>query len=93
MLDYMRKGQVEIVPSLEGNLDEFYLHHHVVKKEKRRETRWRIVFDGSSHEDRALSLNDALEMVPNLLPEILATPAIPTASIRFQVILGKHSWS
>jgi hypothetical protein len=34
MLDYIRKGQVEIVPSGEGNLDEFYLPHHAVKKEK-----------------------------------------------------------
>jgi len=73
MLDYIRKGQVEIVPSGEGNLDEFYLPHHAVKKEKRGETRWRIVFDGSSHEDHAPSLNDTLEIGPNFLPEILAT--------------------
>ena len=33
----------------------------------------RIVFDGSCHEDHAPSLNGALEMGPNLLPEILAT--------------------
>jgi len=44
-----------------------------VKKEKLGETRWRIYFDGSSHEDHAPSLNDAPEMGPNLLPEILAT--------------------
>ena len=43
------------------------------KKEKRGETRWRIVFDGSSHEDHAPSLDDTLEMRPNLQPEILAT--------------------
>ena len=30
-------------------------------------------FDGSSHEDNVPSLNDDLEMGPNLLPEILAT--------------------
>ena len=42
-------------------------------REKRGETKWRIVFDGSSHEDHAPSLNDAMEMGPNLLPEILAT--------------------
>jgi len=34
ILDYIRKGQVEIAPSGEGNLDEFYLPHHAVKKEK-----------------------------------------------------------
>jgi len=36
-------------------------------------------FDGSSREDHAPSLNDALEMGPNLLPEILAT------QLRFQL--------
>jgi len=64
---------VEIVPSEEGTADEFYLPHHVVKKEKRGETKWRIVFDGSSHEDHAPSLKDALEIGPNVLPQILAT--------------------
>jgi len=73
MLDYIRKGQVEIVPSGERNLDEFSQPHHTVKMEKQGETRWRIVFDGSSHEDHAPSLNDTLEMGPNILPEILAT--------------------
>ena len=32
---------------------------------KRGETKWRIIFDGSSHEDHAPSLNNALEMGPN----------------------------
>jgi len=73
MLDYIRKEQVEIATSGEETADEFYLPHHAVKKEKRGEVKWRIVFDGSSHEDHAPSLNDALEMGPNLLPEILAT--------------------
>ena len=45
MLDYIRKGQVEIVPSGEGTVDEFYLTHRAVKKEKLGETRWWIVFD------------------------------------------------
>jgi len=71
MLDYIKKGQVEIVPSEEGIVDEFYLPHHAMKN-KLGETKWRIVFDGSSHEDHAPSLKDALEMGPNLLPEILA---------------------
>jgi hypothetical protein len=58
MLDYIRKEQVEIATSEEETADEFYLSHHAVKKEKRGETIWRIVFDGSSHEDHAPSLND-----------------------------------
>ena len=73
ILDYMKKEQVEIAPFEEGTVDEYYLLHHAVKKEERREAKWRIVFDGSSHEDHTLSLNDALEMGPNLLPKILAT--------------------
>ena len=73
MLDYIRKEQVEIVTSGEETTNEFYLPHHAVKKEKRGEAKWRIVFDGFSHEDHAPSLNDVLEIGPNLLPEILAT--------------------
>jgi hypothetical protein len=59
-------------PSEEEAIDMYYLAHHAVEKEKRGDAKWRIVFDGSSHEDQAPSLNDALEMGPNLLPEILA---------------------
>ena len=51
----------------------FYLPHHVVKKERRRKIKWRIVFDASSSEDNSPSLNDVLEIGPNLLPEVLAT--------------------
>ena len=64
---------MEIVLYEEGTVNEFYLAHHAVKKEKRGEARLRIVFDGSSHEDHAPSPNVTLEMGPNLLPEILAT--------------------
>jgi hypothetical protein len=64
---------VEIAPSEEGTVDVFYLPHHAVKKEKQGEAKWRIVFEGSSHEDHAPSLNDALEIGSNLFPEMLAT--------------------
>jgi hypothetical protein len=40
----------------------FYLPHRAVRKEKRGRTKCRIVFDASSHESDAPSLNDALEM-------------------------------
>jgi len=73
MLDYIRKEQVEIAPSEEGTVDKFYLPHPAVKKEKQGETKWGIVFDGSFHGDHLPSLNNALDMGPNLLPEILAT--------------------
>jgi len=48
------------------------LPHQVVSKGNRGETKWRIVFDASSHEKNAPSLNNALEMGPNLLPELFA---------------------
>jgi hypothetical protein len=51
----------------------YYLPHYAVKREKCGDAKWKIVFDGSSHGDHAPPLNDALEMGPNLLPEILAT--------------------
>ncbi|KAF8769850.1 Protein P like protein [Argiope bruennichi] len=51
----------------------FYLPHHIVKKQKNGEKKWRIVFDTSSHTPGHPSLNDALEQGPNLLPEIFAT--------------------
>jgi len=71
MLDYIQCGQVEPVGPSEEQ-DTFYLPHHAVSKGKRGDTKWRIVFDASSHEKGAPSLNDTLEMGPNLLPEILA---------------------
>jgi len=64
---------VEIAPSEEGTADKLYLLHYAVNKEKQGEAKWRIVFDGSFHEYHAPSLNDALEIAPNLLLEILAT--------------------
>jgi hypothetical protein len=62
ILDYIRKGQVEIAPPEEEAIDIYYRPHHAVKKEIRGDAKWRIVFDGSSHEGHAPFLNDALEM-------------------------------
>jgi len=42
------------------------------RKKKAKAVKWRIVFDASSHEPGSPSLNDFLEMGPNLLPEILS---------------------
>jgi hypothetical protein len=71
MADYIAKRQVEEAP-LEDSTTVFYLPHHALRKKKRGKTKWRVVFDASSHERDAPSLNDALEMGPNFLPEILA---------------------
>jgi len=43
-----------------------------VKKVRNGRMKWRIVFDASSHESNAPSLNEVLEMGPNLQPEIFA---------------------
>jgi hypothetical protein len=73
MLDYIQRGQVEVVDPGKEHGDLFYLPHHVVSKGKRGDTKWRIVFDASSHEKGATFLNDSLEIGPNFLPEIFAT--------------------
>ncbi|GBN75964.1 hypothetical protein AVEN_139256-1 [Araneus ventricosus] len=74
MQDYIDKNQVEIAPETPVNESRtFYLPHHVVKKQKNNNAKYRIVFDGSSHSPGHQSLNEVLEQGPNLLPEILAT--------------------
>jgi hypothetical protein len=77
MVDYIRKEQVEIATSGEEAQDKFYLPHHAVKKEKRGETKWKIVFDGSSHADHAPSLNDARDG-----PELTSGDLSDIAAIR-----------
>ncbi|XP_023711286.1 uncharacterized protein LOC111866509 [Cryptotermes secundus] len=72
MLDYVRKGHVEIAEPIQNSKESYYPPHHLVKKERRGNSKWRIVFDGSSREQYVPSLNDALEMGPNLLPETLS---------------------
>jgi hypothetical protein len=67
MTDYIAKGQVEEAP-LDDSTTVFYLPHQAVSKEKRGRTKWRIVFDASSHKSDAPSLNDDLEMGPNSCP-------------------------
>jgi hypothetical protein len=59
--------QVEIAPTTENSTGVFYLPHHVAKKERRGKIKWRIAFDASSSEGHRPSLNDVLEMGPNLL--------------------------
>lgn len=55
MVDYTANGQVEEAP-LEDSTTVFYLPYQAVKKEKRGRTKWRIVFDASSHESNEPSL-------------------------------------
>jgi len=72
ILDHVVKEQMELAPNTENSTGLFYVQHHAVKKERRRKTIWRIVFDASSSEGNSPSLNDVLEMGPNLLPAVLA---------------------
>jgi hypothetical protein len=73
MLDYMVKQEAELAPTTEESSGMFYLPHHTVKKEHHGKVKWRIVFDVSSSEGDSPSLNDVLEMGPNLIPDVLAT--------------------
>jgi len=43
MLDHIKKKQVETALSEEGTVDEFYLPHHAVRKEKQGKTKCMIV--------------------------------------------------
>jgi hypothetical protein len=70
MLSYITRRQVEAAPAGDLTGTVSYLPHQAVKKEKRGKTTWRVVFDASAHENNAPSLNEVLEMGPNLLPEI-----------------------
>jgi hypothetical protein len=72
MLAYIQRGEVEVVDPGEEQMGTFYLPH-AVSKGKRGDTKWRIVFNASSREKGAPSLNNTLEMGPNLLPEIFET--------------------
>lgn len=71
MLEYICQQQVEEVAPESQAECIYYLPHHAVRKEKQGSTKWRIVFDASSHENGSPSLNDSLESGPNLLPEVL----------------------
>ncbi|KAF8783509.1 hypothetical protein HNY73_013663 [Argiope bruennichi] len=74
MQNYIDDQHVELADNSPCNESKlFYLPHHIVKKQKNDEKKWRIVFDASSHTPGHPYLNDALEQGPNLLPEIFAT--------------------
>jgi len=73
MLHCAVKLQVELAPTTEESSGMFYLPHNAVKNERRGKVKWRIVFDTSSSEGDRPSLNDALEMGPNLIRDVLAT--------------------
>jgi hypothetical protein len=73
MLDYIQRGQVQVVDPDEKQEGTFYLPHHAVSKGKQGDIKWRIVFDAASHERDAPSLIDTLQMGPNFLPKLFTT--------------------
>jgi hypothetical protein len=60
LLNYIARGQVEAAPADDLTRIVFHLLHQAVKKEKHGKTKWRIVFDTSSQENNAPSLNEVL---------------------------------
>ncbi|GFR23821.1 integrase catalytic domain-containing protein [Trichonephila clavata] len=72
--DYAKENIVESVietPKLQGSPPTFYLPHTCVKRLDKTTTKIRIVFDGSSHGENQLSLNDCLNSGVNLNPDLL----------------------
>jgi hypothetical protein len=67
MLDHVVRQQVELAPTAEESTGVFYLPRSNAAGKSSG------VFDSSSNEGNGPSLNDALEMGPNLFPEVLAT--------------------
>ncbi|XP_077547597.1 uncharacterized protein LOC144159784 [Haemaphysalis longicornis] len=70
---YLEEGSAERVPPTDnvprGRL--YYMPHRAVIREDRSTTKVRIVFDASSHENGAKSLNENLEAGPNLNPDVV----------------------
>jgi len=83
MLHYIAQRNVERVHPEVQTTATYYLPHHVVKRTKRDMTKWRIVFDTSSHEKGFPSLNEVLEVGPNLLPDVL--------TVLFRFRLGQYA--
>ncbi|XP_078355162.1 uncharacterized protein LOC144639738 [Oculina patagonica] len=62
----LEEGHIELLP--EACIPQSYLPHRGVVKPDRETTKLRIVHDASAKSEGGLSLNDALEKGPNLLP-------------------------
>ena len=72
MIGHVLKSRIELAPDSKEETRVFYLPQRAVKKECHGNVKWRIVFDASARNTNHPSLNDVLEMGPNLLPEVLA---------------------
>ncbi|XP_077548213.1 uncharacterized protein LOC144161022 [Haemaphysalis longicornis] len=70
--EYLKEGSAERVPPTKGQSSErlYYMPHRAVIREDRTTTKVRIVFDASSNESGAKSLNENLESGPSLIPDV-----------------------
>ncbi|RWR99520.1 uncharacterized protein B4U79_08668, partial [Dinothrombium tinctorium] len=69
---YLAEGFAEEVQDVNNNEGYvYYLPHQAVINEKKSTTKFRVVFDGSSHSKGNLSLNDCLYTGPNLVPDLV----------------------
>ncbi|XP_050508910.1 uncharacterized protein LOC126886109 [Diabrotica virgifera virgifera] len=76
--EWLNKGVIEIVNNPEENNCVHYLPHRPVIKNTSETTKIRPVFDASSHEQGRPSLNQCLEVGPNLID------LIPSVLLRFR---------
>ena len=75
--EFKQKGYVELVSPTDADYGFFLPHHPVVRKSES-SYRVRPVFDASCKDSRGVSLNDCLEVGPNLLPDL------PAVLLRFR---------
>lgn len=71
---YLVPGHAEIVPSstkLQKEQPVYYMPHKEVTRDASLTTKLRVVFDASSHAPGCKALNECLDTVPNLSPELL----------------------
>ncbi|GBL96989.1 hypothetical protein AVEN_254050-1 [Araneus ventricosus] len=69
--DYLQQRIIELVPNTcDTEQITFYLPHREVVRNDRSSSKFRVVFDASSHDGSEVSLNDCLHIGPNLYPDI-----------------------
>ncbi|GBL94651.1 hypothetical protein AVEN_83970-1 [Araneus ventricosus] len=69
--DYLQQKIIELVPNTcDAERITFYLPHRDVVRNDRSSSKFRALFDASSHDVGEASLNDCLHIGPNLYPDI-----------------------
>ena len=70
--DLESKGIIEEVTALDSSNPVFYLPHRPVVREDSSSTKIRPVFDASAKGPNGVSLNDCMEVGPNLIPNLVS---------------------